>query len=572
MPKKIALAAIFIAFMGLYTELMLTSLWSMPAWNYYLKDFFTSLNLGYLGVENRFDMINYINVFFYALLLAGGVLYFFSKKETRLVRYVISMIFLSKCIRLLFMAIYLPFSFEWMLLGWNWAMMLGYLAWHLLWAWLCWKALKYFRDTKEIAVLKKQYGDLEQDVITESSRWQRLFNFIADSCTFTFIIFPILESLVQIDMVRKFLEPMGENVWRGRLVLYFIGVIIQIIYYMFFEGMLQATPGKMLTETRVVNDTGGKPPVSNLLLRTVVRFVPFESLSVLFARGWHDDWSDTYVVREKREGVNGGWYFFIFPVFLFLGLFGYLGVESYKKHRIEQREEERFEEKRERIEEALGKLTTDHVITISKGYGNQVFMKPETIGKDKITFVYTDGGYISDPTDAQRDLEYIFLDEADELERVTLTRKELSNGVLKEYDSKVSNDYSYRGTADLLKDGNRYYIIDVVQWFAPNIMVDNSYISSSDRSAVSINLKNFGWHAELVKIENKGDAIDWGSLPLTLRNDSEYTNNTQITGKGEDIGEIDADLFVKDTLGRVQVYNIKGEADEIQELKMTRIK
>jgi len=570
MPKKIALAAIVAALIGLYTELMLTSL-GLPGWKYYIKDLFTSLNLGYLGVENRFDEINYINLFFYALLLTGGSLYLLSSKETRLVRYVISMIFLSKCIRVFFMVIYMPFSVKWMIQGWNSAIMLIYLAWHLLWVWLCWKALKYFRDTKEIAVIKKQYGDLEQDIISESSRWQRLFNLIADSVTFVVILFPILESFVHIDAVREFLTPMGDTLG-ARLVLYFIVVIIQIIYYMFFEGLLQATPGKMLTETRVVTDTGEKPSFSRMFLRTVSRFVPFESLSVLFSRGWHDDWSETYVVREKREGVNGGWYFFIFPVFLFIGLFGYLGMESYKKHKIEQREEERFEERKERIEGTLGKLTTDHVITISKGHGDQIFMKPEKIGKDAITFIYTSGGYASGPVDAQREVEAIFVEEAELLERVTLTRKELSEGILKQYDPKVSNEYSYKGTADLLQDGNSYYIIDIVQWFAPNIAIDNSYMSSSDGSEISINLKNFGWGAELIKVENKGDDIDWGQLPVTLRNDSEYTNNTQITGKGDGIDVIDADLYVRDTLGRIQVYNIKGEADEIGELKMTRIK
>ncbi|MCW4468309.1 RDD family protein [Flavobacterium sp. MFBS3-15] len=573
MPKKITIAAIVIALMGLYVELALTSVWDGSVLNYYLRSFFTSIRLGFID-GNRFyepDRYNYIHLFYYSLLLTGGILNLISRKEVRLLRYVFSVILLCKFLDLFFMVVTLPFNADWVFLGYNWLIWLGYLAWHALWIWMCWAILRYYRNTKEIAIMKKQYGELEQDFIVEASRWQRLWHLIVDSLTFLFVLFPILEWLIRIDAVREFLQPL-ENSLGERLALYFICAIFQILFYMFFEGLLQATPGKLLSETRVVNDTGGKPAVSNLLLRTVVRFVPFESLSVLFARGWHDDWSDTYVVREKREGVNGGWYFFIFPAFLFIGLFGYLGIESYKKHQAEQRDKERFEEKQERIEETLDKLTTDHVVTISKGYGGQVFMKAENIDKDKITFVYIYGQDMYSSGNTQQEMEYYFLEETDELERVTLTRKELAEGILKEYDPKVSNEFSHKGIADLLKDGNRYYIIDIAQWFAPNIAIDNSYISSSDGSAISINLKNFGWSAELVKIENKGDEIDWGGMPVMLRNDSEYTNNTQITGTGKDIEEIDADLFVKDTLGRVQVYNIKGEADEIGNLEMKRIK
>lgn len=573
MPKKITIAAIVIALLGLYAEVMLYSVWDGSVLNYYLRSFFTSIRLGFID-GNRFyepDTYNYIHLFYYSLLLTGGILNLISRKEVRLLRYVFSVILLCKFLDLFLMVVTLPFNMDWVFIGYNSLIWLGYLAWHALWVWMCWAILRYYRNTRQIAIMKKNYGELEQDFIVEASRWQRLWHLIVDSLTFLFILFPILEWLIRFDGVREFLQPL-EDTLGDRLALYFIGVIFQILFYMFFEGLLQATPGKLLSETRVVTDTGEKPAVSNLLLRTVVRFVPFESLSVLFARGWHDDWSDTYVVREKREGVNGGWYFFIFPVFLFLGLFGYLGVESYKKHQIEQREEERFEEKRERIEETLGKLTTDHVITIGRGYGNQIFMKPETIDKNNITFVYTDGGYISDVADAQRYIEYFFLEEADGLERVTLTKKELVEGILKEYDPEVSNEFSHKGIADLLKDGNRYYIIDIVQWFAPNITIDNSYISRSDGSEISINLKNFGWEAELMKIENKGDDIDWGHLPITLRNENEYINNTHITGKGEGIENIDADLSVRDTLGRIQVYNIKGETDEIGDLKMTRIK
>jgi uncharacterized RDD family membrane protein YckC len=70
-------------------------------------------------------------------------------------------------------------------------------------------------------------------------------------------------------------------------------------YYVFFEYVFNATPGKMITRTRVVRLDGGKPSIGQVFGRTFARFVPFEAFSFLGrgASGWHDRWSKTRVVR-----------------------------------------------------------------------------------------------------------------------------------------------------------------------------------------------------------------------------------------------------------------------------------
>ena len=70
-------------------------------------------------------------------------------------------------------------------------------------------------------------------------------------------------------------------------------------FYLFFEGVLNATPGKMLTRTRVVSIDGGKPSFGQVFARTLVRFVPFEAFSFLGGSGWHDRWTKTRVVRRS---------------------------------------------------------------------------------------------------------------------------------------------------------------------------------------------------------------------------------------------------------------------------------
>jgi uncharacterized RDD family membrane protein YckC len=84
---------------------------------------------------------------------------------------------------------------------------------------------------------------------------------------------------------------------------FFISVMFMFsfpIYYIVFEHFLQRTPGKFLTKTIVIDIYGNKPEIGNNILRNIIRLVPFEVFSCLSERGWHDRWSDTFVVTEEE--------------------------------------------------------------------------------------------------------------------------------------------------------------------------------------------------------------------------------------------------------------------------------
>jgi len=53
----------------------------------------------------------------------------------------------------------------------------------------------------------------------------------------------------------------------------------------------------------VVDDQGAQPGVSSILRRSLSRLVPFDAFSFLgnYARGWHDKWSNTWVIDEKKQ-------------------------------------------------------------------------------------------------------------------------------------------------------------------------------------------------------------------------------------------------------------------------------
>jgi len=108
-----------------------------------------------------------------------------------------------------------------------------------------------------------------------ASPWRRLFNNILDGL---FIGIP-----------SYFLFPDSE----------FIFLPIFLTYFIFFEGIWQRTLAKFITKTKVVTEDGSKPSFLRILGRTFARFIPFDAISFLFGRGWHDHLSKTLVVPKN---------------------------------------------------------------------------------------------------------------------------------------------------------------------------------------------------------------------------------------------------------------------------------
>lgn len=77
------------------------------------------------------------------------------------------------------------------------------------------------------------------------------------------------------------------------------GGTMMLAYYVFFEGIWGRTPGKFVCGTMVVNETGFKPSIGQVLGRSLCRFIPFEPFSCLGERGWHDSIPKTWVVLSR---------------------------------------------------------------------------------------------------------------------------------------------------------------------------------------------------------------------------------------------------------------------------------
>jgi len=78
------------------------------------------------------------------------------------------------------------------------------------------------------------------------------------------------------------------------------GLLSYPIYYIVCEHFWQKTLGKYVTKTTVINEYAEKPDLPTNILRNLIRMVPFEPFSCLNERGWHDRWSDTFVVPDEE--------------------------------------------------------------------------------------------------------------------------------------------------------------------------------------------------------------------------------------------------------------------------------
>lgn len=88
----------------------------------------------------------------------------------------------------------------------------------------------------------------------------------------------------------------------GKLGEIIFGSLVMLLYYIFFESFFEITPAKIITKTKVVASNGSKAPFLNIIGRTFVRLLPFESFSFFGSgRGFHDRFSGTKVIEDSSS-------------------------------------------------------------------------------------------------------------------------------------------------------------------------------------------------------------------------------------------------------------------------------
>jgi uncharacterized RDD family membrane protein YckC len=144
--------------------------------------------------------------------------------------------------------------------------------------------------------------DAEEVVIKIDSRRVerslRFVHFLVDTFIFKLLIGVVVKILVKME------SPLVEYMNREGLGVMILLYLVEILLFVIFIGGLEAitsgkTIGKMLTGCRAINIDGTALTAATAFKRALVRIVPFEVLSAFDSncRPWHDEWTDTAVVK-----------------------------------------------------------------------------------------------------------------------------------------------------------------------------------------------------------------------------------------------------------------------------------
>lgn len=135
--------------------------------------------------------------------------------------------------------------------------------------------------------------------------WTRFGHYIIDALIIGVIVFAIEFVLIQLFSTQLFSRNDRNGVFLMNLIPSIDNIIITVAYYFVCEKTMQRTIGKFATNTVVINQYAEQPSDGSLIGRSFARLVPFEALSCLSDRGWHDTWSKTYVVTtEERDALK----------------------------------------------------------------------------------------------------------------------------------------------------------------------------------------------------------------------------------------------------------------------------
>ncbi|PSL47459.1 RDD family protein [Chitinophaga niastensis] len=133
-------------------------------------------------------------------------------------------------------------------------------------------------------------GDLQDGTVQEpATKSQRFGNFIIDYVIAMAVLMAIAFMLGLQQIV------LAEYEYQLIFVLLYVGYCF--IMEAFANGR---TIGKMITKTRVVRYDGQPLSPLTVLGRSFSRIVPFEAFSGLGDAPWHDKWTNTEVIKDKK--------------------------------------------------------------------------------------------------------------------------------------------------------------------------------------------------------------------------------------------------------------------------------
>lgn len=260
------------------------------------NDFFTiTLQVGPTYIKK-----SALEILFALLFFIGAIVYIKSKKkENRILDFAFSLLFFTRIVAL----ISLPFIMSNALTMNPWTISIIIFKLSLVIV-ISYIYLRRSFQEKQLVPLDDDFGlkvYLNGNKFAETlrhvrvSKWKRLVHYLIDIV----LIIGIFSKFIF--MLPRSFKMMLTNTFGDRFSVYILFFIASSIYYLFFEAIFKTTPGKCLTNSRIINYKKGNIKFSQFLWRTFSRRLPFEAFSFFGAIGWHDLISTTTVVKQTSE-------------------------------------------------------------------------------------------------------------------------------------------------------------------------------------------------------------------------------------------------------------------------------
>lgn len=526
---------------------------------------FSTLNLDF---TNRFEHLDIWNFVFYLLLFIGSLQFIKTKgRETRFIGFVFSVIFFNAIIVLLQSTFYKFFITKWQDATslQIFSIIIGYLALMGV-LYVSYRVLKLIKSEKEIDVIITE----NKTIVTDTGKWQRFFHWIVDLTVMSLVVIPVIISLGYWLADSGILEGNEtlQKFFRGRWSLYTIIFVFILIYYPISEILFGSSPGKFLTESRVVNSKAESPSSSTIFLRTLCRNIPFDALSFFSKRGWHDSLSETYVVKEKRTGFKTNKLLWILPVLAIYLLVMYFGKRFYTEYKANIEFNNTMSEKLNFLESEIKNPNTNQFFVVNDidYYGNikNYGFKIEKIEGSKITIKRIIGESLSESSFEQA--KYLYEQQKDTAKTFVIRKYDLVNI----FPNNQEELYRPVKTLEFFEPGIRYGIENVYHFNAPFLKAqiskdDNDYTNKK----VTMYLYNLGASGTITNIKNQNNEIRWKTnFPLKMNN----SNSSPVVIQLENYNFTEVNISkieVLDSLNKKHSFMIKtdGLTNEISEVK-----
>jgi uncharacterized RDD family membrane protein YckC len=224
------------------------------------------------------------------LSLVGGLLYYSSKfRNDRLLRFGFSVVLGTKALQTVLLGFSTAASLA--IAGTVGGSYLLSLVLNLLlcvgWVWYAYWALVTLAQTHTLRTTEVDTETGPQPVLVPADKAQRLVHLLVDTALIVLFVAPA---------VARFTLLGGALV--GSLL---TSVVTTVLYFGWYETLLQASPAKFLTGTQVTDANGEPPSLAVVVHRSLCRLIPLEALSFLSSTrdGIHDTWSGTFVVKTE---------------------------------------------------------------------------------------------------------------------------------------------------------------------------------------------------------------------------------------------------------------------------------